>query len=78
MGDHLGAARLLIRVCNNISQFHHNKVPIITTTVGECAQGGLKAAAYQWACVLIRPENINNIPPKFKTKIEQIARKPVR
>jgi WD repeat-containing protein 19 len=28
--------------------------------------------------VLIRPENIDKIPPKFKTKIEQIARKPVK
>lgn len=50
----------------------------MTTTIGECSQAGLKQAAYQWACVLIRPENIDNIPPKFKTKIEQIARKPIR
>lgn len=50
----------------------------MTTTIGECAQAGLKQQAYQWACVLIRPENIDNIPPKFKTKIESIARKPIR
>jgi len=74
----MGASRLLIRVCENISQFPNSKINIITTTVGECSQAGLKQAAYNWSCVLIRPENINNIPPKFKAKIENIARKPVR
>ena len=78
MNDHLGAARLLTRVCQNISQFPNNMVNIMTTTIGECTQAGLKQQAYQWACVLIRPESIDKIPPKFKTRIEQIARKPVR
>lgn len=50
----------------------------MTTCVGECAQAGLKQIAYQWACVLIRPENLNQIPPKFKTRIESIARRPVK
>ena len=78
MGNHLGAARLLIRVCNNISLFPQNHTNIITSTIGECTQSGLKQNAYHWACVLIRPENIDQIPPKFKTKIEGIARRPIK
>jgi WD repeat-containing protein 19 len=70
MNDHLGAARLLIRVCQNISQFPNNMVNIMTTTIGECSQANLKQQAYNWSCVLIRPENIDKIPSKFKTKIE--------
>jgi WD repeat-containing protein 19 len=46
MNDHLGAARLLIRVCQNISQFPNNMVNIMTTTIGECSQSGLKQNAY--------------------------------
>lgn len=42
MGDHMGAARLLVRVCQNISQFPNNMVNIMTTTIGECSQAGLK------------------------------------
>ena len=51
---------------------------IYTTCIGECAQAGLKQQAYQWACVIIRPENLEKIPPKFKAKIEGIARRPVK
>jgi len=45
-------------------------VNIMTTTIGECSQANLKQQAYNWSCVLIRPENIDKIPSKFKTKIE--------
>jgi WD repeat-containing protein 19 len=41
-------------------------------------QAGLKKAAYTQACVLIRPENIDSIPPKFKSKVEGLARRPVK
>ena len=51
---------------------------IMTSCIGECSQAGLKRQAYHWACVLIRPENIDQIPPKFKSKIEGIARRPVK
>ena len=78
LGNHLGAARLLIRVCNNISLFPQNMSNIMTSCIGECSQSGLKRQAYHWACVLIRPENIEQIPPKFKSKIEGIARRPVK
>ena len=50
----------------------------MTSCIGECSQAGLKRSAYYWATVLIRPENIDQIPPKFKSKIEGIARRPVK
>ena len=50
----------------------------MTSCIGESTQAGLKRQAYQWACVLIRPENIDQIPPKFKSKIESVARRPVK
>ena len=78
LGNHLGAARLLIRVCNNISLFPQNMTNVMTSCIGECSQSGLKRQAYHWACVLIRPENIDQIPPKFKSKIEGLARRPVK
>lgn len=74
----MGAARLLIRVCNSISLFPQNQSVIMTTCIGECMQAGLKRNAYQQACVLIRPENIESIPPKFKSKVEGLARRPVK
>ena len=38
MGNHLGAARMLIRVSKNISQFPSTTINILTTTVAECTQ----------------------------------------
>lgn len=78
MGNHMGAARMLVRVSNNISQFPNSTVNILTTTVAECTQAGLKKAAYSWSCILVRPENIDQVAPKFKKKVESIARKPVK
>lgn len=76
-GDHIGAARMLNRVAKNISQFPATTVNILTTTIAECTQAGLKQAAYAQACILVRPENIDQVNPKFKKKVEAIARKPV-
>lgn len=35
MGNHAGAARLLIRVCNNISLFPQNMAQVMTSCIGE-------------------------------------------
>jgi len=78
LGNHLGAARLLVRVCQNISQFPQNSTNILTSCVGECSQSNLKQQAYIWSCMLVRPEHVDNIPSKYKTKIEGIARRPVK
>ena len=69
---------MLIRVAQNISQFPTNMVNILTSTVAECTKANLKQGAFNWACVLIRPEYRNQIPPAFQKKVESIARKPVK
>jgi len=78
MQDHLGAARMLIRVSKNISKFPSHVVEILTSTVIECLRGGLRASAYEYACILMRPEHRSKINPKFKKKIEGIVRRPNR
>ena len=74
-GDHLNAARMLIRVANNISKFPAHDASILTSCVIECQRSGLKAMAFKYASKLImEPELREKINPKFKRKIEQIVR----
>lgn len=42
INDHLGAARMLMRVATNISQFPQNNVNILTSCVAECTKANLK------------------------------------
>lgn len=49
-------------------------VPILTSTVIECHRAGLKASAFSYAAMLMRPEYRQQIDPKWKKKIEQIVR----
>ena len=74
--DHLKAARLLIRVAENVSAFPAHVVNILTSTVIECWKAGLKNSACSYAAMLMRPEYRKDIDPKYKTKIEKIVRKP--
>jgi WD repeat-containing protein 19 len=75
-GDHLRAARLLLRVANNISKFPSHTVPILTSTVIECQRSGLKNSAFTFAAMLMRTDYRPLIDQKWKKKIEQIVRKP--
>lgn len=45
MGENENAARMLNRVCANISQFPRHAGTILTIAVKECVQSGLKASA---------------------------------
>jgi len=78
VGDHVQASRLLCRVANFISMFPKHAVAILTSAVLECAKSGLKNAAYNWSLVLMKPENRAQIADKYKKKIEDIARKPMK
>ena len=49
-------------------------VPILTSTVIECQRAGLKASAFSFAAMLMRPEYRQHIDIKWKKKIEQIVR----
>ncbi|TWW59365.1 WD repeat-containing protein 19 [Takifugu flavidus] len=75
-GDHLKAARMLIRVSNNISKFPTHVVPILTSAVIECQRAGLKKSAFGFAAMLMRPEYRNDIMPSYRKKIENIVRHP--
>ncbi|KAF2362334.1 Tetratricopeptide-like helical domain [Trinorchestia longiramus] len=75
-GRHDLAARLLLRVANNISKFPAHSVPILTSTVIECHRAGLKSSSFNTAAMLMRPEMRDQIDEKYKKKIEAIVRKP--
>ncbi len=53
---HEDAAKLLNRVCKNIIQFPAHAVNILTSSVIEAAKANFKYLAFQWACVLVRPD----------------------
>nr|XP_002124215.1 WD repeat-containing protein 19-like [Ciona intestinalis] len=74
-GNHLVAARMLIRVAENISKFPNHIVPILTSTVIECHKSGLHASSFSYAAMLMRPEYRTSIDAKYRKKIEQIVRK---
>ncbi|PAA79483.1 hypothetical protein BOX15_Mlig021619g2, partial [Macrostomum lignano] len=75
-GDHLAGARLLIRVAESISRFPAHVVPILTSTVVECQRSGLKASAFGYASMLVRPEYKDQVDLKLRKKIETIVRRP--
>ena len=66
---------MLRRVAKNISQFPTHMINILTSTVAECMKAGLKKEAQNWALVLMRKENRDQIPESFKKKISNIALK---
>lgn len=76
--DHVNAARMLVRVARNISKFPKHVVPILTSTVIECARAGMKKTAFEYAAMLMRPEYRNDVDPKHRKKIELMVRKPDR
>jgi len=43
VGEHEGAARMLVRVVKNISRFPAHATPILTSAVVQCQRGGLKS-----------------------------------
>jgi WD repeat-containing protein 19 len=76
LNDHAAAARMLTRVAKNISRFPRHIVPILTSTVIECQRAGFKKTAFDYASMLMRPENRKTISEQYKRKIENIVRKP--
>ncbi|XP_014256519.1 WD repeat-containing protein 19 [Cimex lectularius] len=75
-GDHYKAARMLLRVADNISKFPAHVVPILTSTVIECHRADLKGAAFNYAAMLMRPEHKSKIEEKYLKKLESVVRKP--
>lgn len=75
--DHVTAARIMSRICRNISMFISVAANVLTTTIVECTKAKFKAEAYKWAMVAIKPEYKDGLSDNFRPKIENIARKPV-
>ena len=65
-----------MRVAKHISRFPMHTVPILTSTVIECHRAGLRASAFEYATMLMRPEYRSQIGEAYKRKIEAIVRKP--
>ena len=78
LGDHRGAARMLVRVARSISRFPSHVVQILTSTVVECQRAKLKKTAFEYASMLMRPEYRDQVAPAYKKKIELLVRKPDR
>lgn len=74
-GNHVGAARLLLRVTQNLSKFPKHTVPILTSAVIECQRAGMKASCYDFASTLMRPEYRSLMNPELKRKVEAIVRR---
>lgn len=74
-GDHMMAARLLLRVTQNVSKFPTHVVQFLTSTVIECQRAGLKGSSYENAVILMRPEYRASIDQALKRKIESIVRR---
>ncbi|XP_022643860.1 WD repeat-containing protein 19-like [Varroa destructor] len=72
--DHLRAAKLLMRISNNLKRFPSHAVKILTSTVIECQRAGLKGCAYSYATVLLRSDYRDQIEPKYKDKIEALVK----
>ncbi|KRZ43699.1 WD repeat-containing protein 19 [Trichinella pseudospiralis] len=69
------AARLLIRIAENINDFAMHAVQIYTLTAIECWYSGMKSTAYKWAAVLMRPNYKESIDSRYKKTIETIIRR---
>ncbi|MEW5318051.1 MAG: hypothetical protein WDW38_009304 [Sanguina aurantia] len=75
VNDHVGAARMLVRVAHNISKFPKHIVPILTSTVIECQRAGLKKTAFEYASMLMRSEYREDVAIKYRKKIELMVRR---
>jgi len=74
--EHMKAARMLIRVSNNISIFPSHAAYILTSCVVECHRVGLKKQSFEYATMLMRPEYKQKLDTKYRRKIEAVIRRP--
>lgn len=75
-GDHLGAARMLLRVARSAGRFPRHAAAVLTSAVIECQRAGLNGAAFEHAAALMRPEHRAQIPERHRRRIELVVRRP--
>lgn len=75
-GDHMRAAKLLLRVADKIDLFPSHTVPLLTSAVIECHRAKLGRSAVRLAAVLMRPEYRASVGDTYRKKVESIVRRP--
>ncbi|OAF70691.1 WD repeat-containing protein 19 [Intoshia linei] len=73
--NHMLAARLLIRIANNISKFNKHSVKILTFAVLQCNYANLNKSAFKFAATLLQPDKKEYIDKKHRKMIELVVRK---
>ena len=75
-GNHASAARMLLRVANNISRFPKHAVSTLTLAFIECQRAGLRRSAHRLASKLVHSDYRVQLDPKHARKIEKVVRRP--
>ncbi|KAM7537406.1 hypothetical protein Aperf_G00000068279 [Anoplocephala perfoliata] len=78
LGNHMTAARLLIRIAQNVSKFPSHIVPILSGAVIECHKVGLKHTSFTYASILLRAEYREKIDTRYRRRFEGLVRRPER
>ncbi|OQV14446.1 WD repeat-containing protein 19 [Hypsibius exemplaris] len=73
--EHDKVARMLIRICRNISKFPKDASRFLLSAVLECTKCQLNKSAVQFALVLMQPEHRAIVTEKYESKILNILRK---
>ena len=73
--DHMSAARLFLRVAQNVSKFPFNLVGILTATVIETKRAKLYASCYEYAVMLMSQHRKSIQPEEVRKSIEGIVRR---
>ncbi|KAF4661887.1 WD repeat-containing protein 19, partial [Perkinsus chesapeaki] len=79
MEEHVNAALLLKRICqNNVFElFRAHAAQTLASAVIECMKSGMTKDAHAYACELVKDaERRNQIPEQLRKKIEVVVRKP--
>lgn len=73
--DHMSAARLFLRVAQNVSKFPVHLVGILTATVIETKRAKLYASCYEYAVMLMSQHRKSIQPDEVRKSIEGIVRR---
>jgi WD repeat-containing protein 19 len=74
VSDDQGAARLLMRLVDNISKFPANAVPLLLSALIGCDKANLKRSSYEYAAMLMRKEYREKLGAR-RSKVETMVRK---
>ncbi|GAV05730.1 hypothetical protein RvY_15811 [Ramazzottius varieornatus] len=73
--EHEKVARMLIRICKNISKFPKDASRFLLSAVLECTKCHLNKSAMEFALILMQPQYRAIVTQKYESKILNILRK---